>query len=236
MHRRWKQAVVAGALALLTLTGCVRTEADLEVARDDTITGTIQIVAPLADDSDASRQAVADQVTLIESRALPGLRDLPGVTASAVTPEPGWYGTELSLDGVPIAWVLLGTTPLVTRDGDDFVVAGTIDPAAQPETPIPAVEGERPAGAAESSVSLSLTFPGNVEDVRGSEDLAVVDGRTVTWQTTYDVPVTLDATASATSSAFPDWIWKALVYGVGGVVVLAIAGLITVAVRSRHDG
>ena len=239
MHRRRIRGIAAALsalLALVVLSGCVRTEGDLTVSRANTVSGTIQVLGQLADESEASQQAVVAQVTTIETRALPGLRDLPGVTASAVTPEAGWYGTELVLDDVPLASFTLGGSPLVTRDGDDFVVAGVVDATVQADVPAPAAEGEPRPGAPESTVRLALTFPGDVTDVGGSEELAVVDGSTVTWTTTYDTPLTLDATASATSSAFPPWIWTALIWGVGVLVVLAIAGLITVAVRSRHDG
>lgn len=236
MHRRWNRVVAAALLTMLTLSGCVRADADLEVSRANTISGTIQILAPLADESEASMQAVAGQVTTIEQRVLPGLRDQPGVTASAVTPEPGLYGTELVLDALPLEQLRLGEITLISREESDFLVSGTLDATGQPDVPMAAAEGERPAGAAESSIRLALTFPGDVTDVAGSVDAAVVDGPTVTWETTYDVPITLDATASATSSAFPDWTWRAVVWGVGAIVVLAVAGLITVAVRARHDG
>lgn len=239
MHRRRIRGIAAALsalLALVVLAGCVRTDGDLTVSRGNTVSGTIQILGQLADESEASQQAVVAQVTTIETRALPGLRDLVGVTASAVTPEPGWYGTELVLDDVPLASFVLGGAPLVTRDGDDFLVSGVVDVSAQPDVPAPAAEGEPRPGAPESTVRLALTFPGAVTDVGGSEELAVVDGSTVTWTTTYDTPLTLEATASATSSAFPPWIWRALLWGVGALVVLAIAGLVTVGIRSRHDG
>lgn len=228
--------VAAALLAMLTLAGCVRTDADLTVSRTNTVSGTIYILGALADESGEAQGAVATQVIAIEARVLPGLRDLPSVTASAVSPEPGWFGTELVLDEVPIDKLMLGTTQLITRDDGEFVVAGIVDVTGQPDVPVPAAEGELPAGAAESRIRLALSFPGDVSDVGGSSDLAVVDGNTVTWETTYNTPVTLDATASATSSAFPPWIWKAVVWGVGGILVLAVAGVITVAFRSRHDG
>ncbi|GMA30118.1 LppM family (lipo)protein [Litorihabitans aurantiacus] len=239
MHRpriRGITAALAAVVALVALTGCVRTDADLTVSRANTVTGDILILGQLADESEAAQQAVVGQVTAIETRALPGLRDRTGVTAAAVSPEPGWYGTSLELDAVPITDLALGGTPLITRDGDDFVVSGVIDVSTQSDVPAPAAEGEPRPGAPESTVRVSLTFPGVIEEVRGSAELAEVDGTTVTWTTTYDTPLTLDATASATSSAFPDWIWTGLAWGAGILVALAVAGLITVGIRSRHDG
>lgn len=236
MHRRWNRVVAAALLTMLTLAGCVRTDADLTVSRTNTVSGTIQILAPLADESEGAQQAVVSQVLTIEQRVLPGLRERPGVTASAVTPEPGWLGTELVLDAVPLEQLTLGETTLITREDAEFLVSGALDATAQPDVPVAAAEGERPAGAAESTIRLALTFPGDVTDVGGTAEAAVVDGSTVTWETTYDVPIVLEATASATSSVFPDWTWRAVAWGVGAVVVLAVAGLLTVAVRSRHDG
>ena len=93
--------------------------------------------------------------------------------------------------------------------------------------------GERPPGAEESSIRVALTFPGTVEVPRGGS--GVVDGTTVTWESSWDTPLVLEATASATSGGAPPWIWKALVWGIGGVVVLALAGLGTVWAVSRRD-
>lgn len=226
--------VVAAVIGLLVLTGCSRTDIDLEVSADDTVSGTILIAGALADESDPSRQAVVAQVLAIEGRVLPGLRDREGVTASAVTPEAGWLGTELVLTDVPLEQLTLGTTPLITRVDEEFVVSGNLDPADHADLPAPDAAGVR-AGAEGSSVVIALTFPGAVDEVGGSEALAVVDGSTVTWETSWDQPLQLEATASASAAVVPPWIWQALIWGVGILAVLAVAGLVTVYVRSRND-
>ncbi|WP_108718388.1 hypothetical protein [Miniimonas sp. S16] len=243
-HRRLRSAVTAAvtvAVAALALAGCVRADAELEVdGRNDTVTGTIDILVPLTENSDAGRQTAAQQATAIEQRVLPGIRDVTGVEA-APEEEDGYYGTELDLERVSIEDLYLGdptaegALPIIERQGDRFVVHATLDTTGQEAVPAPGAAGERPAGAAESTITIALTFPGPVQEVRGTEDAATVDGNTVTWLSSWDTPLVLDATASATAASFPPWIWEGLLWGGGGLVVLALLGLLTVWWRSRND-
>lgn len=220
-------------LGTLGLAGCVRADADLAVeARTNTVSGTIVLVVPLTDDTPEARTAAGATVLAIENRVLPGLRTVKGVTAAPAT-ESGAFGTTLTLDRVSIVNLALGSEQLITRVGNDFEVAGTIDAVGQDGVPVAEAEGERPPGAEESSIRVALTFPGTVEVPRGGS--GVVDGTTVTWESSWDTPLVLEATASATSGGAPPWIWKALVWGIGGVVVLALAGLGTVWAVSRRD-
>lgn len=231
--------LVATAL-LLGLSGCVRADAELVVdGRSDTVTGTITITAPLAEDSDAGREAAAATALAIENRVLPGIREVTGVTATAIAAD-GGYGTQLALNRVDIDDLYLGeagptSVPLIQRESNEYVVTGTIDAATQPDAPQPAAAGERRPGAAESSITIALTFPGPVTDVTAPDDVATIDGNTVTWSAPWDTTIVLDAQAAATSASFPPWIWKGLIWGAAGLGGLALLGLITVWIRSRND-
>lgn len=242
MRSRRLASLAAAVVAVVgLLTGCVRAEADLVVdGRNDTVSGTIAITAPLAENTDKARQNAATTALAIESRALPGLRGLHGVTAEPIAVD-GGYGTRLTLERVDIDDLYLGDSgaagavPLVTRENDTFVVHGTIDAMSEPDAALPPAEGERPSGADGSYIGITLTFPGPVQEVGGSKDLATIGDTTITWASPWDTPIVLDATAAATSAVFPPWIWKAVVYGLGGLAVLALLGLGTVWLRSRND-
>lgn len=220
-------------LATLALVGCVRVDGNLTVdGRNDTVSGTISIVVPITEDTSESRSAAARQVLDIETQALPGLRDHVGVVAAPLASE-GYFGTELTLERVKIADLLVGGSPLVEREGDRYLVAATIDTAGIPEVPQPAAEGELPPGAAESAIAISLTFPGTVIEAAGTG--VAMDGNTVSWQGSWDAPLVMSAEAPTTSASVPPWIWTGLLWGIGAIAVLAVLGLATVWFRSRHD-
>lgn len=240
MRPHLARVATLATLAVALLAGCMRADADLVVDADtDTVTGAITLAAPLTEDSDAARQAAAAVAVAIESQALPGLREVGGVSAEVYQGE-GYYGTRLVLAEVPLDELYLGaraetSQPLITRDGNTYTVAGTIDALADPAVAAGVVEGERPAGAAESQITIALTFPGEVESVAGTVDAATVTENTVTWQSSWDTVLVLEATAAASQSMFPPWIWQAVIWGAIGIAVLALLGLITVWVRSRND-
>lgn len=220
-------------LAVVGLAGCVRADAELTVeSRTNTVSGTIRLLAPITEDTPETREAAGATVLAIENRVLPGLRSARGVSAAphAVS---GAFGTELTLDAVALASLRLGEEQLITRVGSEFVVNGVIDAVGREGVPAPEAEGTRPPGAEESSIRIALTFPGAVEVPRGSS--AQVDGRSVAWEGPWDEPIVLEATAGATTAGAPPWIWKALLWGIGAVVVLALAGLGTVWAVSRRD-
>lgn len=240
LNRRRLAATIAFLIAALVLTGCVRADVALTVdGRTDTVSGSIVIAAPLDDDSDASREAAAAVALAIETGAIPSLRDHSMVSAGPYDAD-GYYGTELTLDAVPIDQLYLGArsetaTPVITRQGSDYVVSAVLDTSGIEGVPVAEAEGERPAGAAESQITIAFTFPGEVESVEGSADLAVIDGRTITWSAPWDTHLDMTATASATTGSFPPWIWQAVIWAAIGIGVLAVLGLITVWLRSRHD-
>ena len=228
MQRRWRPLLLT-LLAVLFLGGCVRAEADLTVSPKGEVSGTILFATPLSEASDAGRAASAAAASAIETRVVSGLREVDGVSAAAVELE-GWYGSELTLTDVAIADLAVNGVPLLTQAGEEYVLNLPIDTSAQPDVPLAAADGTRAPGADTSVIRLSIEFPGVIEETNGT-----VEGSAVTWQTTYDQPILATATAATTPATFPEWIWKALIWGVGGLIVLAIAGLITVGVRSRND-
>lgn len=228
----------AALVAVLALAGCVRADADLAVdGRTDTVSGTISLAVPIAEDSESARETAAQAALAIEAQALPGLRNRASVTAAPVDQE-GYYGTELTLNETSIDFLYLGSdaeNPVITREGSTYNVAAVIDLLSIPEVAETAAEGESPPGAAESSLRITLTFPGEVTSVAGSDDLATVDGNTITWETALDTALVMDATAQATENSLPPWIWQAAIWAVLGILAIAAIALVLVFVRSRND-
>ncbi|PFG20832.1 LppM family (lipo)protein [Serinibacter salmoneus] len=241
--------LIALTLVLLVTAGCVRAEGDLTLDGDsDTASGSIAFAVAYdpEEESEESRAEAADLVLRIVDTSLPGLREHAEVT-SAPLEQSGWLGTTLTLDEVPISdLVVAGGEPLITRDGEEFVVAGTINALDAEGIPAaPAVEEDseddvppRRAGATDSLVRLTVTFPGPVDEVgevTGEHSSVLVEGNTVTWQAPYDEPLTLEAEGAAFTPLFSADVWRLVWWGLGILAVLAVAGLVTVLVRGRRD-
>lgn len=162
--------LVALALAASgVLTGCLRIDADLTLHSNDTVSGTYlyAVSETKANELGVSGEDLASQLgagELIDTFAAATTApytdgDLSGVTV-AFTNEPlaTFDGTTLS-DGLA-----------VVRDGGDFVVTGPTLGDLSPEDT---------ATLGDAHITLSVTFPGKVEDHNGT-----LDGHTVTWDLT----------------------------------------------------
>lgn len=191
---RTSLAPLLGILVVL-LSGCLKLDADLAVAPDDTVTG--RYVVAYRKDPAKPSTGFAPVRPLLVSKGSADTRKY----------DDGQYeGAEYRLTGVPFADLAAfravsvqgrqtGTLQL-TRDGDDVLVAGTFDfrePASVSRTAQQRAESERLF-----SVRVRLTFAG---DVRSAN--APVQGRTVTWDMQPFVRTTLQARAAAVPPAPP---------------------------------
>lgn len=238
---------LALTLVLLLTAGCVRAEADLTLDGDsDAVSGEILVAVAhdSEEESEESRARAADLILRIADTSLPGLREHANVSAAPME-EAGWLGTTLTLEELPIADLVVGEEALITRDGDEFVISGTINALEVEGVPAaPAVEEdseeepERRTGAAESVIRVSITFPGPVDEVgevTGENTSVEAEGSTVTWQAPYDEPLTLQAEGAAFTPLFSAGAWRTVWWGLGILAVLAVVGLVTVLVRGRRD-
>ncbi|GMA35510.1 hypothetical protein GCM10025876_17140 [Demequina litorisediminis] len=128
--------------------------------------------------------------------------------------EDDFIGKSVTFEDQPFSDLDFDTDELsITREGDEYVVEGALS------------AGEEAAGLGElpedASMTLTLTFPGEVTDTNGTVDDS---GRTVTWDL-ISGPETIEARGGATAGgSFPLWIVLVvgLALGVGAGVVLVL--------------
>lgn len=180
------------------------------------------MVAVITTDEPGSADNARDAAANIETQLLPGLRGADGVTATPYEQD-DYVGTRFSLSGTPID-ALGGRSEgalTLTREGDEYVFSGRLDftPGEEPTT------GEEVDGdAGDSDITVAISFPGEVLDHNGE-----ISGNKVTWATTLEGSVDMEARASAIPSGPPAWLWAV----VAGAVPLIAAAAVLVVVRRR---
>jgi hypothetical protein len=222
MTRSRKILAVLGMLLVLALAGCVRFQADLNVSDHDTLDGDIVVAVITNDDpgsADNARAAAAD----IEAQLLPTLRGADGVTATPYEQD-DYVGTRFALSGTPIDALGGGSDGALTltREGDEYVFSGRLDftPGEEPTT------GEEVDGdAGDSDITVAISFPGEVLEHNGE-----ISGNKVTWATTLEGSVDMEARASAIPNGPPAWLWAVVA---GAALLLALAVVLVVIRRRR---
>lgn len=208
--RKLMSVALVGALVLL-LSGCVRFQADLSFNPDDTVDGSIVVAVVLADDEDAKEQAAA-AVGQIEAQLLGSLRGETGVRASEYDQD-GYYGTRFDLDDTPLSAFAGGGNEgklTLSRMGDEYVFSGLLD-----FTPTDGFDAADPDDDT-SDITVSVTFPGTVTEHNGE-----LNGTTVSWSTTPEAKIEMDARGNVTPNGPPVWV-TAVVSLAGLAVVVAV--------------
>jgi hypothetical protein len=212
--RRLRTALAAmlAAVGLLALAGCMKIDMDMTLSEDDTVSGTMIMAF-----SDQLAETMGMDPQELWSQAG---SDFESTLPDGATQEPyadGEYtGTEMSFSGMSLDEFDSGTAGdqlSITRDGDSFVVDGTMDLSASAEFgPMPDEMGDT------FDVRIAVTFPGPVSESNGT-----VNGNTVTWNPPMGEATELHAVGSAEGGgSFPWWlVW--LVVGVLVVVVVVDA-------------
>jgi hypothetical protein len=215
-----KIMALLGAMLVLLLAGCVRFQADLSVAEDDTLDGDI-VVAVVSDHEPGSDDNARENAGKIEAQLLPALRGATGVTAE-VYEQDDYLGTRFTLSDTPIEALAGGENGALslTRSGDRFEFSGTLDftPGDEP--------AEDTGDPADSGIEVSISFPGDVLDHNGE-----LSGNTVTWTTTLEGSVDMHATASAIPSGPPAWVFAVA----GGAVLVVVVVIVLLVVRGRRS-
>jgi hypothetical protein len=171
------------------LSGCLKLDATLVVGPDNTITG--DYVVAYKKDPNRPDNGLGSVRELLVTRG----------KATASRYDDGEYlGTRYRLDGVPLED--LGKfvpvtydrrqtgTIRITRDSNDFLVAGSFD--FRDTKPTKRTLEEQRQAEDLFKVRVRLTFPGPVESGNGT-----IEGNTITWQMNPFVLTTLQAQASA---------------------------------------
>jgi hypothetical protein len=224
--RRLRRLLGSAALALL-LASCFRVNMDLEVAPDNTVSGSAVIAV---DESllELSGQSVDQLLADMDLSDLP-----PGSTAEPYE-EDGFVGQEVTFEEVPLgaftgdgalSGSATGEELSIVREGDEFRVTGSFDMSGQEFTGT-----EIPREFLDNfEFRISITFPGRVTSATGD-----IDGNTVTWEPRVGENTQIQAVASAIPSSSP--LLMIVVIAAGALLLGAIVYLLTHRSREAAAG
>lgn len=207
---RFMSLALLGAAAL-TLSGCMRMQVDMTVAEDDTVDGTVvfafqeSILELMGDDADslfAEMDFESDQ----------------GVTVADYEQD-GFVGKEYTFAATPLADFNSDGGLTITREGDEFVVAGQMDLQGDSGEEVPGMEGMLDS----FDISITLAFPGEVTSSNGE-----ITGNSVTWKPVYGEANPLEARAGATGGGSG----LGLILGIVAAVVVIGAAVALVIVNN----
>jgi len=209
--RRLRTAIAAAlaAVGLLALAGCMKVDMDMTLSEDDTVSGSIVMAVSnsLAETMGMEPGELWDQAGGELSQNLP-----EGASQEPYSDDE-YTGTRYTFTEAPISQISGegGEDLTITRDGDNYVVDGTMNLSEGSEQLEQLPQNVQDA----FDVRLAITFPGAVSDATGT-----VDGTTVTWTPQVGEDTEIHAVGAATAgSSFPWWI-------VGLVVGLVVIGLV----------
>jgi hypothetical protein len=215
------RSLAFGTIALL-LASCFKVNMALDVAQDDTVSGSA-IIAVDKQLVQLSGQNVDDLFKNADTANLP-----PGATVKPYD-DGDFVGQEITFDSVPLDKFsgtgdpLTGTSEQlsITRQGDEFHVSGSLDMSGQEFTG----NDQIPQQVLDSfEFVIKITFPGEVKSATG-----LIDGNTVTWEPKFGENNRIEAVASAIPSGGSPLIWILIAAGV--LVVLLVAFLL---IRARR--
>jgi hypothetical protein len=221
--RRLGRLLGAAALALV-LAGCFKVDMDVEVAPDDTVSGT----AVVAIDEDLLELSGQDPDQIFSDA---GQTDLPEGASIDDYSDDGFVGQQITFEDVPLSEFSgsdtfsgsgLGEELSIVREGDEFVVSGELDMSGEQFTgnqDIPAQFLEK------FEFTISITFPGEVRSSTGE-----VDGNTVTWTPTVGENTVMEARASAIPSSTSPW----LIILVVALVAFLLGAVVFLLTRRRE--
>ncbi len=207
--------------ATLALSGCLKMDVNLELQSDDTVNGSMIF---------AVQEGLGEMLGEVEGGEAPSdeeaAREIWGEELAQefenASEEPynqdGWVGTRVVFSGEPLdAFTDESDGFTITRDGDEFVVQGPFQPGPGEE------EGmeELYEGA---EMTLSVTFPGTVNDHNGT-----LDGTTVSWDM-LDPPAELFARGDAAGGVGVPLL---VLVGILVAVIVIAAALTFVVIRAR---
>ncbi|MBD5785135.1 hypothetical protein IF650_02980 [Cellulosimicrobium terreum] len=176
VRRRIGISALFATLALL-LSSCMRVDMNLTLHEDDTADGTI--IMAISDE--AAETLGMDPQEMWDQMGSEMESDMPEGATQEPYAEDGYTGTKMTYAGQPISEMSTGGAEelSITREGDEFVVSGTMDMTGEEFDPSTGDEqaDEMTRQMMEGfEVRISVTFPGEVGETNGE-----VDGTTVTW-------------------------------------------------------
>jgi hypothetical protein len=187
---RAASVLVALALFVVALSGCVRAEVDARIDRDGRVSGVVIIAF-----STALLQAVGQSRTDVIADVRGATKELPKGLSIDVYDVDGYVGERITFSGVPyekfgamVATAAQGSGALGAKTAQDFVLDrtskhwrffGTIDLTEAAIAAIPGVNGADVAALQKATkVNIKITFPGAVT---ARDKDAKVRGKAISW-------------------------------------------------------
>lgn len=203
----------AAALALMvgvlmSLAGCAKASVALTIHQDDTVTEVARVAV-----STALLTSAGTDIDTVVDQALP--KDWPVASRERYV-DGDYTGVQLTSKPVPLSLVAIGTAH-VQHTNHLYVMDGVLDTT------------NASASGQTASFTLSITFPGDVQQTNGQRS-----GRTVTWtgQTGSVIPV-----RAVADDGFYFQLGQSVAHytvdGAAGVVLLAI---LVIVIRDRRRG
>ena len=220
--RRSASMTALVVLGVVALSGCFKLDMSL-ISPDNTVDGSIILAvdraqAELFGGEEALRESLSG-----EGSGLLGEDPATGSVEVQDYEDDDWIGNEYVFTDVALDEFGSDETGdlSITREGDEFVVEGTLDLSQGTETD-PSANALLESAEAE----ISITFPGAVESSNGVED-----GNTVTW-----TPVPGEVTEiSAVGSAEAGLPWPLIVAGLALLTLVVVGIVLLVVLRGRES-
>ncbi|WP_062210568.1 LppM family (lipo)protein [Demequina oxidasica] len=208
------RVLVLSVVSVAALSGCMRMEMSLELSDHDTASGSY--VMAIKEGAGEQLGATSDQEAADQLFGDLG----EGIEGASVTEynEDGYIGTKATFEDQSFAALNLDSDDMrISREGDEYVVAGTYGSNESADL------GELPDDAV---ATLAITFPGKVVETNGT-----VEGNTVTWDLKQDSDDLYARGAASPDSGVPIWLWLAI----GFVALVVIAGVVVLILGSRRS-
>jgi hypothetical protein len=197
-------ARLLGVVALtVLLSGCLKATQELTLNEDDTVDGTVifAVNKEFLEMAGVSADDFLQQLTEGEGPLPTGVE-----YETAPYEDDEFVGSEFTFSGAPLSAFSGGNGELgITREGDEFVVAGTLDATSEELDPTGTPGAEQILESFD--VRISVTFPGDVSESNGE-----VDGTTVSWAPELGATTEISARGSAIAT------------GGGGVLLMILIG------------
>jgi hypothetical protein len=211
------------AMALL-LSGCLKLDQALTLNEDDTVDGEIVFAVnrSFLDLAGVSADEFLEQTTEGDSPVPEGVE-----FETEPYEDDEYIGSRFTFEGAPLSAFENGAADelSITREGDTFVVSGSLDASSEDLDPTGTPGAEEILDSFD--VRISVTFPGEVEEATGE-----IDGNTVTWTPSLGETTEISARGSAVASGEignPALTWIVI----GALVVLAVVVIAVVVGRKK---
>lgn len=198
------------AALLLVLSGCMKVDLQATFSADDTVDGTMLVAVDkelLETTGGSVDDLLGSEEDLFES----------GTTTSEPYEDDEFVGRTYTFATIPLEEFGGDEELKVTHADGTFTVDGQLDLSTE----------ELGEDATGGDVSITFTFPGDVEESNGT-----IDGNSVTWQGQAGDVMELDAVANDSGNGFPV---LTLVWLLVGLVILGLVVGITVALVRRRS-